>query len=83
MPSACGVTDRQRAALEAILHDLREANPRYASCFPLGRSGDSIGYTPPGSDRTYLMYSTHIAGPEIVDCRGPGGAYPTLPSEEF
>lgn len=83
MATPCGVTDKQRAALEAILHDLRQANPGREECFRLGREGGSVGYTPAGSAVTYLVYSTYIAGPEIVDCAGPGGAYPTVGSDEF
>jgi hypothetical protein len=77
------LTAAQTAALESILAQLRQANPGREEQFRLGKSGGSVGYTPPGSGVAYLLYSTHIAGPEIVDCRGPDGACLTVPAEEF
>jgi hypothetical protein len=77
------LTAAQTAALESVLAQLRQANPGREEQFRLSRSGGNVGYTPPGSGVAYLLYATHIAGPEIVDCRGPGGACPTFPAGEF
>lgn len=77
------LTAAQTAALDSILAQLRRANPGREDQFRLGRSGGAVGYTPPGSGVAYLLYSTHIAGPEVVDCRGPGGECMTFPAEEF
>jgi hypothetical protein len=77
------LTAAQTAALESILAQLRRANPGREDHFRLSRGGYSVGYVPPGSGVAYILYATHIAGPEIVDCLGPGGECLTVPETEF